>query len=91
MAEPRKKSSFGGCDINHIGPPNRELPTAINLTISFEDAMRLHLSIGQALAKLNSYDRSTKAGRDSAMNLCIYHKKKRLTVNPTKLKPEPKS
>ena len=52
-----------------------------NIHISFEEAMRLHLGIGQALAKLNAYDRSTKAGRRSALNLCLYLQKQRITIN----------
>ena len=39
-----------------------------------------HLSLGQILGKLNSYDRSTKAGRRSAMNLCVYTQVQRMVV-----------
>ena len=34
--------------------------------------MRLHLGLGQALGKLNSYDRHTIAGRESAINLAVF-------------------
>lgn len=61
MPEPKTKKTFGGCNIDHIRPPLPEgTPPALNITISFEDAMRLHLSLGEILGKLNSYIRSTK-------------------------------
>jgi hypothetical protein len=87
MTEPRTKKTFGGCNINHIRPalPD-ETPKAMNMVISFEDALRLHLSLGQALAKLNGYNRSTKAGKASAINLCIYSDKQRITVNESKVR-----
>ncbi len=63
MNEPAIKKTFGGCNVDHIRPALAEdAPKALNVVISFEDAMRLHLSLGQVLGKLNSYNRSTKAG-----------------------------
>lgn len=88
MSEPTTKKTFGGCNVDHIRPAlPATTPPAMNITISFDDAMRLHLSLGQALAKLNSYNRSTKAGKASAVNLCLYTEKNRITVNEGKTKP----
>jgi len=85
--EIRTKATFGGCNIDHIRPQVPEVtPKALNITISFEDAMRLHLSLGQILGKLNSYNRSTKAGKASAVNVCLYPHVKRITVNEGKLR-----
>lgn len=56
------------------------MPKAINCVISFEEALKLHLAIGQALAKLNSYDRSTKEGKRTAMTLCIHTDTNRIRV-----------
>jgi hypothetical protein len=80
--EIKQKKTFGGVRVARFSPllPS-ETPKAINLHISFEEAMRLHLGLGQALAKLNSYDRSTKAGKRSAVNLCLYTDKQRITIN----------
>lgn len=87
MPEPTPKKTFGGCNIDHISPKLPEgTPKAVNVVISFEDAMRLHLSLGQALAKLNSYKRSTKEGRVSAVNLCLYPQAGRITVNESKIR-----
>jgi hypothetical protein len=59
------KKSFGSVRVNRFSPPKEaEWPKAINVHISFEEAMRLHLGLGQILGKLNSYDRSTKRGRE---------------------------
>ncbi len=77
-----KKETFGGCDIDHIRPaPTEGIPPALNIVVSFEDALKLHLSLGQALARLNGYNRSTSAGRRSAVNLCVFPGKGRITVN----------
>lgn len=84
---PKTKTSFGGCDVDSFSPPaDKGWPPAINVTVSFEDALKLHLSLGQALAKLNSYKRSTKEGRQSAVNLCIHTKTGRITVIEGKLR-----
>jgi hypothetical protein len=61
----------------------------MNVVISFEEALKLHLSIGQALAKLNSYNRSTTAGRLSAVNICIYPHDNYITVNESQLSRNP--
>ena len=83
------KKSFGSVQIDHTSPPvPAEMPKALNLHISFEEAMRLHLGLGQALAKLNSYDRSTKDGRRSAVNLCVYPHVQRITINEGRVREE---
>ena len=82
MAEIKTKASFGTVTVDHFSPALPEsLPVAVNIHISFEEAMRLHLGIGQALAKLNSYKRSTREGKRSALNLCLYPKGGRITIN----------
>ena len=85
----RTKKTFGGCDLDHIRPlPPQGFPPALNIVLSFEDALRLHLSLGQVLAKLNGYNRSTKEGKRSAVNICVYPGKRRITMNEGKLKSE---
>ena len=80
--EPESKKTFGGCDVDRFAPtPSDAWPKAINVHVSFEDALKLHLSLGQVLAKLNSYNRSTRLGKRSAVNLCMYTKQRRITVN----------
>ena len=84
--EIKTKQTFGGTDVVQIRPaPSDGVPPAMNIIITFEEALKLHLSLGQALARLNSYNRSTTAGKRSAVNLCLYPRKKRITVNEAKL------
>lgn len=84
--EIKTKQTFGTCYANHIRPaPGQGVPKAMNIVISFEEALKLHLSIGQALARLNSYNRSTTAGKRSAMNICLYPHDNYITVNESKL------
>jgi hypothetical protein len=86
--EIKTKKTFGGNDIARISPePNADAGKAINIIISFEEALKLHLSLGQALARLNSYNRSTTAGRRSAVNLCVYPHKRRITIVEGQLPP----
>ena len=86
-----KKESFGGCDIDHFSPPlSEDVPKGINLAISFEDGLKLHLALGQILGQLNSYKRSTTAGKLSAINLCVYTRTNRITITETRLKRKPK-
>ncbi|WP_437186793.1 hypothetical protein SH668x_000155 [Planctomicrobium sp. SH668] len=80
--EIKVKKSFGSVRVDHFSPKVPDgMPKALNVHISFEEAMRLHLGLGQALAKLNSYDRSTKEGKKSAVNLCVYLQAGRITIN----------
>jgi hypothetical protein len=79
--EIRRKSTFGSAGIDHFSPALPEgTPKAINMVLSFEDAMRLHLSLGQLLGHLNGYDRSTSDGRRTAVNLCVYTQQRRIAV-----------
>jgi len=81
-AEIKRKKSFGTATIDHFSPSvSEEVPTALNIHLSFEEALKLHLGLGQLLGHLNGYDRKTKAGRRSAVNLCLYLEKHRITIN----------
>ena len=49
----KTKKTFGTATIDHFSPAKQhEWPKAINVTLSFEEAMRLHLGLGQLLGKL---------------------------------------
>ena len=83
----RQKSTFGGAKVDHFSPAIPEgTPKAINVVMSFEEALKLHLSLGQLLGKLNSYDRSTKEGKRTAANLCVYTDVSRVVVVEDKLR-----
>lgn len=85
---PEPKKTFGGCDIANVSPELAALNAEtkiLNVRISFEEALKLHLSIGECISKLNSYNRATKAGKRASLNLAIHLPKLRLTVLQDKL------
>lgn len=89
--EIKTKASFGTVKIDHVRPEvPEEMPKALNLHISFEDAMRLHLGLGQILGKLNGYNRSTIEGKRSCVNLCVFLDVNSITINEGKTKQPPK-
>ncbi len=83
-----KTFSFGGCDFGRTSPviavlsPNTKM---LNVEIDFEEALKLHLAIGECIRKLNSYKRSTRAGKRTGLNLAIHLTKRRVTINEAKL------
>lgn len=88
-AEIKTKSSFGTVNVNHISPNlSEDAPNAVNITISFEEALKLQIGLVQILGKLNTYNRATTAGRRSAVNLCLYPKKQSITINEGKVREE---
>lgn len=77
----KRKSTFGSSSIDHFSPALPEgTPKAINVTLSFEEALKLHLSIGQLLGHLNGYNRSTSDGKRMGVNLCVYTQQSRIAV-----------
>ncbi len=83
----KTKTSFGTATIDHFSPADEEnWPATINIILTFEEAMRLHLGLGQALGKLNSYDRHTIAGRESAINIAVFTSRHRITIREDRIK-----
>ena len=67
------KKSFGTVSVDHFSPELGDgLPRAVNIHLSFEEALKLHLGLTQILRHLNGYNRSTKAGRRTGVNLCLF-------------------
>lgn len=90
MASAKRKVTYGSSNIDHFSPALPDgTPKAVNVILSFEEALKLHLSLGQLLGHLNGYNRSTSDGKRSAVNLCIYTGPKRIAVVEGKVrKPE---
>ena len=77
VAEAKQKQTYGYGSIDHFSPvPGgtkwANPPPAINITVSFEEALKLHLAIGEALSAINKLNRATKDGKRAAVNLCAY-------------------
>lgn len=87
MPDIPRKQTFGGAYAAMIRPePGEGTPKALNVHLAFDDALKLHFAIGQALAQIGCYNRSTDAGKRAAVNLCLYPHKRRITVNEGRLR-----
>jgi hypothetical protein len=83
----QKQFTFGTCTVNHFSPPAVSPATrAVNVVMSFEDALKLNLAISEGVRALNKHNRATREGRDAALCLTVYLDKKRITVNQAKVK-----
>ncbi len=87
MSEIRKKKTFGGAYAAMIRPePGHGTPKALNVHLPFDEALKLHFALGQALARIGGYNRSTSAGKRAAVNMCVYPHKRRITINEGRLR-----
>lgn len=83
-----KSFSFGGCTVANFSPAVSVLSPAtkmLNVSITFEDALKLNLALQECIRKLNSYSRSTTAGKRTGLNIAVHLQTQRLTVNETSL------
>jgi hypothetical protein len=64
-----KKESFGGCTISWCAPPMTK--PSMNVILTFDEALKLHLALGESLSHLNKYDRSKKKESSRGVDLCI--------------------
>lgn len=83
----KQKKTFGAATVDHFSPEFLEdAPTSINMYVSFEEALKLQLGLQQILLRLNSYKRSTKEGRVTAVNMCIHTRDSRITINEGRIR-----
>ena len=71
-----------GKQVTSLHPFVRQL---LNFSISFEEALKLELALRECLSKLNKYNRSTTAGRRTALLLTAHLEVKRFAVLEGKL------
>jgi hypothetical protein len=87
MPEIKTKKTFGTATIARVRPePKPEVPRALNVHLTFEEALKLHFGLGQLLGKINSYNRSTTAGKAACVNVCVYPHDLHVTLNEGSLK-----
>lgn len=80
----KTKKTFGTVRVDHFSPSldeGKPVPKAINIILSFEEALKLQIGLQSILVKLNSYNRNTKAGKATAVNLCVFREGGRITIN----------
>ena len=81
MAELVEKAGFGASTVNHLSPPaKKEWPKKINIVLTFEEAMKLHLALLHSLLDLNKLNRAHAAGQRLGVNVCLHVDKDRVTV-----------
>lgn len=89
MSGELKGFSFGGCSFNRTGPGLAKFSPEtkkLNIEVGFEEALKLHLAVGECISKLNQYNRSRSLGKRAALNLVIHLDSNRITVNETRAK-----
>ncbi len=92
MSEPKlKQGTFGTVAMDKFAPEDflnsEAAPKVFTVNLTFEEALKLHLGIGQCLAKLNGYNRSTREGKAAGMSLRLYNYKNkigRITIDESK-------
>ncbi|HXE54224.1 MAG TPA: hypothetical protein VN541_14470 [Tepidisphaeraceae bacterium] len=93
MKTPPTKKGCGGCNIEAVNPDHRKMsPTnpILNVGLTFEEALKLRVAIDEALLRLNSYNRATKAGRERLLWIGVHLRDSTVTVsegNPVREKP----
>jgi len=87
MADPvLKKDSFGACGFERVSPSELAASTpALNVVMSFEDALKLNLAIDECVRKLGRYNRATAAGKNAALMMVIHLDTKRVRIQEGKL------
>ena len=83
MAIKRSTHGFGSCRIDAITPARSRLSSLtakVNVFVTFEEALKLNVSIDEAVRKLSSRDRRTKASGEWQLRLVVDLKNNRLDV-----------
>src|SRR4051812_11370866 len=84
--EPKTKASFGTIRVNNFSPPLPDtIPAGINVLITFEEALKLHMGLQRLLLKIDAYNRNYKRAKDMGVCLCIFRDEHSLTVTEQKL------
>lgn len=89
MAEEKRLKSFsyGGCQIRGTNPPRSKLSPetkVLNISIPFDQALRLNLALDECLRALNRLKRSTTEGKDAAVNLVVQFHHGRIAIAQAK-------
>lgn len=81
-----KTSQFGACTFASVSPNELAAGTpALNISLSFEEALKLNLAIDECVRKLGRYNRATSAGKSAALTVLIHLDKRRIRILESKL------
>lgn len=81
-----KTFTFGACKIAKVSPQPAD-PATLNIYVSFDEALKLHVAMLEAVRTLNSYNRAKKEGKSSAVNVTVDFQKQRIRINRGTLRP----
>lgn len=87
---PQKKVDYHGqCKYVRTSPDisDKELK-AVNVEISFEEALRLSIAIQAAMLNLNRYNRNDKVGRDMGLCLTLYPENRSVVITEYRVRPD---
>jgi hypothetical protein len=63
---PKKNFTFGTCSFANSSPNVEKIGAshrALNVFLSFEEALKLNLAVDEAVRRFNSYNRATREGK----------------------------
>lgn len=83
-----KGISFGGCNFGKLSPKQEDLSATtkmLNVTMTFEDALKFNLAVDECVRRLNSYNHAKIAGKRAALSLVIELEQGRVMVKEGKL------
>ena len=86
MPAKKKPYSFGGATIADMSPARSDIKRStktINLSLTFEEALKLNLALDESVRRLNKMNRSTSEGRGMMTKLILHLDKDRLVVHTT--------
>ena len=82
-----KKGAFGACSYEKTSPKDvASAVRAVNVVLSFEEALKLNLAIDEGVRKLGRYNRATTVGKSAGLMLIVHFDRKRIRVQEGKLK-----
>jgi len=89
MAAKKNTFTYGSARINRLSPKIEDVSErtkAVNIVLSYEEALKLNMALQNGLMKLVQLNRATTAGKAEGINLTVYLQSERIAVNPVKVK-----
>jgi hypothetical protein len=84
-----KQHTFGTCAFERVHPERQTLSPetrVLNVILPFEEALKLNLALDEAVHRLNRYNRATRAGKASGVNVTVHLYSRRIAVNEGKVR-----
>lgn len=77
----KKEGSFGACKFTSVSPKELRPETpALNIVLTFEEALKLNLALDEAVHHLGRYNRAFSEGKSAGVRIIVHLDKKRVRV-----------